>query len=545
MCRKGILSFILFVILISAAIAVNADQPQFRVESFIPQKFTDLEIKLDGAIGNNGSDTDMDMIEPDMERYSNSSDDGQNIDIGGTLVRKYETIPKFYEYHGGLSFGFRNRDNDAKSRTGDDSVFWVKDEWESSSYEFDLFTENTIDAGAYMLEDLFLSGRVGLDGYYGKAPENKISDYSYRREDQIGEYYEYITNSDRETSDEVKRIEINLEFLPGWGRLYEGYFASTALYMIDELKKNGYLEKIPDYDQMMQLTEIIYQYSQKHVIDSRIRRIEALMAITEYLQTHNLIGNLNPSGQVIMQDVWDYFPRNSRKFGYRFRIGPTYSYYYQKSYSTTKLNQYSLTTHTESYFEPLVDTVAFIKSKIDSNRDNRISNRITGFAFMFEYHKPLSHRWQLDAMANYTAYMKYESNIKEKNTNNLIAYSSSTERDIQHHDRYEGDISAMATYIANSRTSLSLTGNYSIYHYKRIEVRSNNNGTQSKFKDPSITQEEVGLVGGLEYRIAIPTTLIINAAYGFNSQEQPSTDNYMDTDRNSYLFNIRLEHYLL
>ena len=545
MYRSGFISILVVITLLSTAGVIHADQPRFRVDSFIPQKFTDLEIKLDGAIQNRGYGYDSDHAQPDMNGNSQSDDNLQRIEIGGTLVKKYETIPRFYEYRCHLASSFLNQNRDEESNMSYDGANSRMTKNESSGYEFDFSLENSIDAGAYMLKDFFLSGQVDLKAYYIKSPEDKISIYSYRRDDQIDEYYDYTIGLDRETSKDTKRYYVDLEFLPGWGRLYEGNFASTALYMIDELKRNGYLEKEPDYDQMMQLTEIIYQYNQKHVIDSRVRRIEALTAISEYLKNQNLTGGLNPSGQVIMQDVWDYFPRNSRKFGYRFRLGPTYSYYHWSDHSDIKESSLELDTHIDPYFHPLVDTLLLVENKSDYSNHQTNSYQKADLTFMFEYHRPLGLRWQFDGRANYTTCLKYENDIKEENTNNLSDYSTVyTERNIKIHDRYEADLSATATYIANSRTLLSMTGNYSIYHYRKTEVRKNDNIFLWERKDPSITQEGLFLRGSLEYRIAIPTTLTVNATYELNSVEQPAADDYSDSDRSIYVFDIRIEHYL-
>jgi len=93
--------------------------------------------------------------------------------------------------------------------------------------------------------------------------------------------------------------------LYGYGRVYNGVYAATAMYMIDELKKAGYIDKEPSYPQMIEMTDIIYQYRLKYYDDRRIHRIEALTAVGEYLQQQGLADDFGTGGQLIIQDVWD------------------------------------------------------------------------------------------------------------------------------------------------------------------------------------------------------------------------------------------------
>lgn len=121
------------------------------------------------------------------------------------------------------------------------------------------------------------------------------------------------------------------------------------------------------------------------------------------------------------------------------------------------------------------------------------------------------------------------------------------EENIKHDDQYSCNLAAAVTYIANSRTSLSCNTYYSISHYKRTTTThmvSDMEVIDKILREPSVTFEMLELTGKLEYRIAVPTTLIVRAGYHLDSSEWPSKDNYRDNDHDSYIIDISIKHYL-
>ncbi|PKK82545.1 MAG: hypothetical protein CVT49_13085 [candidate division Zixibacteria bacterium HGW-Zixibacteria-1] len=544
MYRYRISFYFSLFIFISMTTAVFADQPQFRVDSFIPQRFTDLELKVNGGMNSSGSRlSENQPFVSAYRRYENRRNE-QNLELGGEIEKRYEVIPRFYLFRSDLLADFgREHFEDV-----DDFKYAItnlrKLESEITSYEYHIFNSYFIDAGIYILDDLFLSSEEEFSIDYVNTAWPSNDEDSYSRAIVANTLSENYQSQNEDINRDSKRYTIDVKLGPGWGRLYEGVYASTALYMIDELQKNSYLIKMPDYDQMMRLTEIIYQYNMKHIIDSRIRRIEALTAICDYLKSENIATELDPSGLVILQDVWDYFPRVSRKFGYRLRVGPVLSYYYLSSQTTTKGTIYELSTETDLNFPATVDTNLISETITHSYVHSKDIIKSGGLNIEGEYHEPFGHHWQLDGTISIATYFKHEIKYEDDLISYLPNYSNRHfERIYKYKDMYTGDLTAVITNIINSRTSISFAGDYHIQHHRKVTTTVFD-ALSNTFIDLSQTMWDLDLSGNLEYRLAIPTTLTLSVGYFFSSGELPQGIFIEDDDNYNYAFNASIEHYI-
>jgi len=107
-------SLLLSVFIVVLAIGTHADEPQFRVNSFIPEKFVDMQLFVSGNFNLSGNDNNSDVIyntegdQPDRQTENNS--DRQSVSLSTQLRTRYETIPKYFHSGSNLRFKFNNSD---------------------------------------------------------------------------------------------------------------------------------------------------------------------------------------------------------------------------------------------------------------------------------------------------------------------------------------------------------------------------------------------------------------------------------------------------
>jgi len=313
------------------------------------------------------------------------------------------------------------------------------------------------------------------------------------------------------------------------------------MYMVEELRRENLLQRELTFDEMMALTDTIYQYRQRHVIDRRIRRIEALGAVLTYLVSAGAISDPGPYGYLIIQDVWDYFPRgrsNSREFGYRISAGPGIEYNRSSSQRTSVFVTSIVDMRTYPDSAGVVDTIresSDTSHRYDYMKTISSAPSLTG---QIEYHRPLSRRWQLDGQTGITYFMDAYTTIE-------------SEEDIRHtsyDDYYRISASTQATYIYDSRTLLRLRGqgNFSSRATEiRREIFDSNVNDPEPVPDSKRESWNWSLYADLEYRMAIPTTLHLTVSYRSNyyqSEILHLVEESRSDDRIS--LSARIDHYL-
>ncbi|MCD6248964.1 MAG: hypothetical protein J7J98_01360 [candidate division Zixibacteria bacterium] len=264
--------------------ATASDNAQFQVNSYIPQKFTDMTWRLDGGFGFFSSQTDQEGPAYYDQYLSSREDDSRDIRFSSYTTYDYVTIPRFFNASLGVS-GYGRASSSESFNDREDSQYgsgYGVGDNERSRY--DLAFNPSLNAGQYLLEDLFVSATASFAYNYSGRPEDKA--YSFDSNIQIddsGWVFSSISERQSETDSDIKQHSLRAELTSGWGRLYEGRFAVTAMNIVGELRNSGLIEREPSYDEELAMTELVYQYRQKYAIDSRLHRIEALDSIISYL----------------------------------------------------------------------------------------------------------------------------------------------------------------------------------------------------------------------------------------------------------------------
>lgn len=532
-----------------------AEESTFNISDYIPEKFVDLEWKVMGNLGLNNYDIWSSTYRP----TSNLHHSTQTRDIatwsGGLksrLAYRYQTVPRFLSTTLDITGSYDwEKENTTRNRTGSDFSEIVEEyelsRSESKSARRELSTVAYADVGQYLSGDFFASIGASVRFMYEESPG--ATDYYFQ--DRVDYYAPRVRTLLEERSSEhspdMRHVLVSMVLLPGWGRLYRGNYASTAMYIIEELRSNGVLLREPTHDEMLALCDIVYQNRLEHAVDERIRKIESLDAIMSYLSDVGISDAGNGRACLLIQDVWDYFPRYGRTFGFRARLGPGFDYSHNRDRSTTISDYYRFLSYYDISNPGVVDTL-YDYNEHEYRYQSTITEAYdTYLRAIVEYAKPLSRQWQLDLWASGKYYFSshitraewYSRYVVDDDGSNAGSSTYGFENDID--SRYRFDLVGTATYILNSRTQLSFRTDYS-YEYFKADPESD------FLLDPDVretTKKEFLLAGGVTYRISIPTAL--TASVGYRHDRPGDASWYYVNSRyteDRYFAGVSLSHYI-
>jgi len=499
---------------------IEAQQNSFNVDSYIPEKFIDTEWRISGGFGLRSNDYKYNNSSNPMDSYilykRESDTDNQSIDFSNYYRYRYETIPKYLDARFNISCrGYRDKRYELGER---EDLFgnYDKDIRDSEQKNYGIFFNPDIDCGIYLYDDYFLSAESDIRLSYYDYPKNDYVQENIDINTSSSGYIDRIFDKNNTQSDRnSKGFNMDICLLPGWGKVYEGEFASTAIYIIDELKKYGLLAQTPSDEQMQNLSEIIYQYRMKHSIDSRLHKIETIETIGNYLLDEGIITNSGPRGYMLIEDMWSYYHNFSRRFGIKIKAGFGLDYEYNKSERTSNNEYYHFSTRYHEDSTSVIDTLDLSNSSTQHFSMDKRKSRLPYAVAKVEYYKPFNHRWHLDACAQARYYFSAYSEItdSESETSEPNEYWC---RKTDYKEYYYFDWENTLRYILNSRTYADLISNIS-YNYLSQEITEHteidSTVTDTTYNGNSYDGWQYSIALGLTYRISIPTTLTITGSY--------------------------------
>jgi len=492
-CLSGALAFCCL------ASIVQSQEPQFRVDSYIPEKFTDFQWSIDGHFYAKGFHQEVALLDTDeipIDSTTRTADE-QEIQLTSDLSYRHETIPWYFLGSVKLAYVLHNQSPSTHSHTGDGFVPGIFPSFEVGKYLFSDFYISTVGSCgwsyAHVLHDI--------------NPDTRIITYT-----------------------------LDGAISPGWGRVYEGRYGATALYILDELENNGLLVKSASGEDMLALTEIVHDYRLRHALDDRLHKIQALSKIMEFLENRGIIKPAGQYGYLFIQDVWDYFPGDARLFGWRVKAGIGLQY------------GHSFKQITDEY-----ETSGGYYSHSYEHEEEKDHNPY--YELMAEYHYPIDVRWQFDIMGSW----RYYFNHFNSNETHRIKYAPNLQDDflnwaVSRKAYYSLLISGVLEYIIDSRSRLSFTPSYTITHFNSKIVQSSfRNGSQSSIEMLwyDYLYRILQLQTNFEYRISIPTSLSVSLIISQVNREDINVNSgdyvyghcWLD-DTFSYSLTARIKHYL-
>jgi len=218
-----------------------------------------------------------------------------------------------------------------------------------------------------------------------------------------------------------RNLNISMPLYSGFGRIEQIQDARLALYIIEDLKKNGKLKKEPSKEEIIELAQYISKLKNERFFDSRIKKIEDLEKLYTYLESEDILESADISSFTIINDDWDHASNRIRESGTRFAVGiePFFgnqrylnnrqglSYDYENEY---KRNEYGLMLNIRLDYE----------KPINLYWQSSLNFKLSGGFLMGKY----------EAL-NYDNDEELEAPIIESNLSYAIGYYPNTRTDIE------------------------------------------------------------------------------------------------------------------
>jgi len=359
-------------------------------------------------------------------------------------------------YCGGYLSKYNRNNNEEKER--------------SQSYNPSILTENRF----YKEKNYFF---VGL--------EHQARFYSKKR----NEYYSNVTN---ESNNSWSNTLLKTGY--GYGRIEEVQDARLAVYILNDLRKNGLLEKEVSDEDIQNLAETIAKLKNSRGLDSRIKKMEDLVAIDAIIKELGLAKETNIHHFKIINDNWDYAYLPERLSGSRIFTNLAYEHRYGHNWNKQSDGDTSTTFY----------------------RHNSVL-----FNIGYNYEKPLNLKWQLSF--NIEDYFNTYNTTVSKDVDKVNfsrAFNS---------NHFQSDI--MLGYYPNSRASIKAGTFFSLIH-------------EGIHKDEELNKEIIwSLKATSEYYFSPSLSLRASLYYKINRDENYSYTLYTYNDylkKTNYSFNLQL-----
>ena len=549
------ISLIAAIIMIApAAIAAQTPSDNFTIKSYIPQKFVDFQSRLTSDLSISGNDSkysegDFDQFDTTtIENNQRGSSNNQHFYFSNLSAYRNETVLRYLDasltvssrVYGSYSW---SRDNHSSTH-GYSSHTYRKDQ--TNSFQFSFYP--VIDAGQYLIDDFFISTYSSFRFSYNNSWKDiNIDNVQSTYSPSPGYFESSIDNSKDDGDNHYDSYDLDLSLLAGIGHVYEGRYASTALYLIDELRDKNLLANEPSKTQMTQLSELIYQSKLEHYFDSRLHNIEVVDKISDYLKAEGLIAQNSLKAPVIIDDVWRYFPSYSRQFGIRIRGGAGYEYYYSITKSKTTNDYYHLLT---SYYADSANVIDTLSESAGTRTDRTTSKNTSSLPFivgMIEYFNPINHKWQINLKLSGNFYLNPDRITTHKyyygSTTDPSGYSSKT----SFKQTYEASLDGEARYIFNSRTNALFYATLGYWHLKSSLTDTDISGdseTSETFNGQPHSSRYYSMGAYITYRITIPITLVLQASYFHNNSLSSQLYSSSHIHNSAYNIGAGLTYYL-
>ena len=538
--RQSISLFLLtlFAVTLIPSLVLSGDLGGFKVSSFIPEKFSDLEWKIGGHFNLAGSDTETEVEAAPwydgVNRDSWRSSNNQYLRFQTGTVYLHETVARQFElradFDGSLSHNGSSGGGNLSRESNDYSTVYDEDR---SRWNFGFSTYVTGLYRQYYGPSFFTEFKVaGGKNRSGIMHEDLYE--SHMTSEMVGELRRVSRSViSRETRSTDQHNYGTFELALGAGHLWEGSFASTAMHIIDQLDKEGLIRKEPTYDQMQKLSRIIYEYRQTRPIDSRLHRQEAMDVIIRFLEDEHLAQNLNHHAHFMIHDIWDYYPSRQqapRLFGLRVSVAIGYRLWYRGGRSEVSNMFYSLVEQYDPGNPSVRDTLDF---RYDNSYSDRRSGEYLDAPYLvasLEYHYPINHLWQFDATSI------LDLNLEEND------YRSRRRAIRNSHDHASARLEATRIFDARTRISGYLSTHC---YFDRMEKYAPPGDTTYPVLR-KVWHTDVRIQAGCEiiYRLAIPTTINIRADFSSRYVRTPGYATNVADDSQGYSLTAGINHFI-
>ncbi|HSA04226.1 MAG TPA: hypothetical protein P5145_01425, partial [Tenuifilaceae bacterium] len=283
-------SKLLFLFIVSLTFSLTT-KAQFESINLNTYKVTEYKLRTLGTqlnTANRGSYTN----DKASNKYfsSKSSSNLTNISGAGYLDFSYTRYSRNYQGYQRINFGGSSSYSDNSYNYSDQSLL---DNFEYSS-------EMSSNNSAFFL-DIYSHNRFFLnsDFFWGLtlSSNQEYADSYSRTESDIENVKQFANQYNSRNRGKL---------LFGKGRIENVTDARLAIYILDDLLKQGRLSRTPNEDEVFAFADFITKTLNTRVIDSRIKRIKESVAIDSFLVSNELSTNTDGLYFGLINDNWNY-----------------------------------------------------------------------------------------------------------------------------------------------------------------------------------------------------------------------------------------------
>lgn len=138
-------------------------------------------------------------------------------------------------------------------------------------------------------------------------------------------------NQSTNIKNDYKNLNFSGDFGLGFGRIEFVNHAWSAVQILQALKKNGLLLRVPSHDEITEFADLVGTVRTNRILDFRLRNIEILETTINYLIEEKLINQLSTLAILIIGDTYQYDQIISRNAGSRLEFTLTPSTHFSKN----------------------------------------------------------------------------------------------------------------------------------------------------------------------------------------------------------------------
>lgn len=259
--------------------------------------------------------------------------------------------------------------------------------------------------------------------------------YFYKNQQFIGAslYYNPILTNQKRTIDEEittsKRRETPTRISLKWGigRIHDITDTWRSINILQELQNSQRLSTDPSQDQIYALAKLSTRRNRISFFDSRLKMIEDLEAIDQFLKSEELITEDDITYYTTLQDNWIYGANTTRNKGHRFWL----------------------------HFSPSI-TTSFYAQK-ESENEERTENWAFNGGATFQGFRPINQKWQWNYQAILLTGPSFSSTY-ERSDPRRMKFNQTT------------NLSSTIAYYPSTRSSFlsSISARYSNVRYQDV-----------------------------------------------------------------------------
>lgn len=526
----------------------------FQITDYKPDRFVDKQLYVTGGVSYQDYDQKYENTIMPFDSYSLYGNKYNPINSSGSLGFNYSSTYQDLQRYFYLSLSANasyNRQKSVSSSVTDYPENYLGNSRSEYYYEwYTLSAYPNLGWRKYLKDDISFTisagGSYSLTDYSIYQYGNEYNDLYYPN--ASGYYNTSYSNSRSRQPYNSSSYVIYLTAGPGWGRTYSGMYAATAIYIVEELRKNNLLKAEPSREQMLRLCELVYKNKLLHAVDKRIRTIESLQEILDYLAAEGLIQNDQSMTYLLTSDVWSYFPMTGRDFGFLFRIAgglELEGYESDNDYGSTYLSvqqRYHVDT------ADVIDTTYYYVSSNMSRANRKRTGTLPYLLIAASYSKPLNFKWQLYTSFNLQYYLS--STVNQEAESKYLEPADTTrfgETEFEFKNFYMATLYSTLYYIPNSRTLLSMYGSLGYGGFDRTDTETEKMGgveTDKVVRKVSYDEMILTLRLSATYRITIPTNVNLSVEYNNGYHPRNVYISYNDFEYETLYLSASVMHYL-